>query len=118
MNQEFCKECHNMLYPKEDKTEKKLYMACRNCEHFEDAKSYRVYYDRMTKVKDDAYSTHSKDLVSDPTLPRTNLAPCPKCNRRDACYFQKRDRQQEVALTVCFVCCSCFHSWEGIEEDA
>ena len=27
----FCVECNNMLYPKENKTEKQLHYVCRNC---------------------------------------------------------------------------------------
>jgi hypothetical protein len=33
----FCPDCNNMLYPREDRTERKLFFACRNCEHHEEA---------------------------------------------------------------------------------
>nr|XP_023895409.1 DNA-directed RNA polymerases II, IV and V subunit 9A [Quercus suber] len=29
----FCRECNNILYPKEDKDQKILLYACRNCDH-------------------------------------------------------------------------------------
>ncbi|KAK9161725.1 hypothetical protein Syun_008066 [Stephania yunnanensis] len=29
----FCRECNNILYPKEDKEQKILLFACRNCDH-------------------------------------------------------------------------------------
>uniref|UniRef100_A0A915C2J9 DNA-directed RNA polymerase M/15kDa subunit domain-containing protein n=1 Tax=Parascaris univalens TaxID=6257 RepID=A0A915C2J9_PARUN len=29
----FCPECNNMLYPKEDKENRQLMYACRNCDH-------------------------------------------------------------------------------------
>ena len=29
----FCQECNNMLYPKEDKENKVLMYACRNCDY-------------------------------------------------------------------------------------
>ncbi|KAF7051466.1 hypothetical protein CFC21_059701, partial [Triticum aestivum] len=29
----FCRECNNILYPKEEKERKLLLFACRNCEH-------------------------------------------------------------------------------------
>lgn len=28
----FCQECNNMLYPKEDKENRQLLFACRNCD--------------------------------------------------------------------------------------
>lgn len=28
----FCQECNNMLYPKEDKENRRLLFACRNCD--------------------------------------------------------------------------------------
>lgn len=29
----FCRECNNILYPKEDREQKVLLFACRNCDH-------------------------------------------------------------------------------------
>ncbi|TVU23579.1 hypothetical protein EJB05_25953, partial [Eragrostis curvula] len=29
----FCRECNNILYPKEDRANKILLFACRNCDH-------------------------------------------------------------------------------------
>ncbi|KAL6535693.1 DNA-directed RNA polymerases II, IV and V subunit 9A [Orobanche minor] len=29
----FCRECNNILYPKEEKEKKILLYACRNCDH-------------------------------------------------------------------------------------
>jgi len=34
---QFCPECNNMLYPKENKKDKKLFKACRNCDYEVDA---------------------------------------------------------------------------------
>ncbi|CAM8905623.1 unnamed protein product [Rhodiola kirilowii] len=31
----FCRECNNILYPKEDKEQKILLYGCRNCDHQE-----------------------------------------------------------------------------------
>ena len=39
----FCHECNNMLYPKENKRERKLEYVCRRCEFKEDATHYCVY---------------------------------------------------------------------------
>ena len=39
----FCRECNNILYPKEDKETKTLKMICRNCSTMEDADFRCVY---------------------------------------------------------------------------
>uniref|UniRef100_A0A672PM25 DNA-directed RNA polymerase II subunit RPB9-like zinc ribbon domain-containing protein n=1 Tax=Sinocyclocheilus grahami TaxID=75366 RepID=A0A672PM25_SINGR len=33
----FCQECNNMLYPKEDKENRILLYACRNCDYQQEA---------------------------------------------------------------------------------
>ncbi|KAL1059696.1 hypothetical protein V6Z11_1Z015700 [Gossypium hirsutum] len=35
----FCRECNNILYPKEDREQKILLYACRNCDHQEVAEN-------------------------------------------------------------------------------
>ncbi|CAH8276388.1 unnamed protein product [Arabidopsis lyrata] len=39
----FCRECYNILYPKEDKEQSILLYACRNCDHQEAADNNCVY---------------------------------------------------------------------------
>ncbi len=36
-----------MLYPKENKIERKLYFSCRNCEHEEEAEDPCVYKNQL-----------------------------------------------------------------------
>jgi len=37
------------------------------------------------------------DVISDPTLPRSEDHPCPKCNHREAVFFQAQTRRAEVS---------------------
>lgn len=39
----FCQECNNMLYPKEDKENRQLLFACRNCD-FQQVSLNIVFY--------------------------------------------------------------------------
>ena len=36
------------------------------------------------------------DVIADPSLPRTEDHPCPKCGHREAVFFQSQSRRQEV----------------------
>ena len=37
------------------------------------------------------------DVINDPTLPRTEDHPCPKCNHKDAVFFQSQSVRAEVS---------------------
>lgn len=114
----FCVECNNLLYPKESKRERKLYFACRNCDHQEEANVHCVYY-RSSKNIDTKQVFENRsaltDLASDPTLPRTTRI-CPKCGHRQAVYFQSRERERDTAMTLSYLCCNftCHHLWTDI----
>jgi len=46
---QFCSECNNMLYPKEDKANKRLLYACRNCLNEQPAENSCIYRNRLVK---------------------------------------------------------------------
>ena len=53
---QFCRECNNILYPREDKETKTLKLKCKNCQTEEDAEQNTVYHNDMdpdtsTKVR-------------------------------------------------------------------
>ncbi|THU61406.1 hypothetical protein C4D60_Mb07t22950 [Musa balbisiana] len=77
---------NNILYPKEDREQKVLLYACRNCDH--------------------------QDVAADPTLPRTRAVQCAVCNHPEAVFFQATTRGEE-GMTLFFVCCnpSCGYRW-------
>jgi len=108
----FCQECNNMLYPKEDKENKVLLYACRNCDYKSLADNNCIYVNKIMHEIDEL--THIvSDVVSDPTLPRTEDHPCPKCQNREAVFFQSQTRRAEDEMQLYYVCTNthCTHRW-------
>ncbi|EEH37092.1 hypothetical protein PAAG_07510 [Paracoccidioides lutzii Pb01] len=63
----FCRECSNLLYPKEDRASNKLMYTCRTCHVGEPATSPCVFQNKLnTQVGDTAGVT--QDVGSDPTV--------------------------------------------------
>ncbi|KAJ5171827.1 DNA directed RNA polymerase II 15 kDa subunit [Penicillium capsulatum] len=63
----FCRECSNLLYPKEDRVTNQLMFTCRTCHVGEPASSYCVYQHKLnSQVGDTAGVT--QDVGSDPTV--------------------------------------------------
>eukprot|EP01116_Phalansterium_solitarium_P010666 TRINITY_DN25736_c0_g1_i1.p1 TRINITY_DN25736_c0_g1~~TRINITY_DN25736_c0_g1_i1.p1 ORF type:complete len:111 (-),score=5.89 TRINITY_DN25736_c0_g1_i1:172-504(-) len=107
---QFCSECNNMLYPLEDRPNKRLLMACKSCQHREPALSFRVYQNYVLHQPEEKTQV-VHDVATDPTLPRTR-ARCPKCmDIVEAVYFQSTSTRQEEAMSLYFVCCRCGHKW-------
>ena len=44
------------------------------------------------------------DVISDPTLPRTEDHACPACENREAVFFQAQSRRAEVGIWDIFLC--------------
>ncbi|KAK6633871.1 DNA-directed RNA polymerase II subunit RPB9 [Polyplax serrata] len=108
----FCPECNNMLYPKEDKENHILLYACRNCDYKQAADSNCIYVNKIMHEIDEL--THIvSDVISDPTLPRSEEHPCPKCNNRLAVFFQAQTRRAEEEMRLYYVCTNqhCCHRW-------
>ncbi|KAJ3640417.1 hypothetical protein Zmor_016738 [Zophobas morio] len=108
----FCQECNNMLYPKEDKENKILLYACRNCDYKQHADSKCIYVNKIMHEIDEL--THIvADVISDPTLPRTEDHHCPECNHREAVFFQAQTRRAEEEMRLYYVCTNpmCAHRW-------
>ncbi|EFA05226.1 DNA-directed RNA polymerase II subunit RPB9 [Tribolium madens] len=108
----FCQECNNMLYPKEDKENKILLYACRNCDYKQHADSKCIYVNKIMHEIDEL--THIvPDVISDPTLPRTEDHHCPECNHREAVFFQAQTRRAEEEMRLYYVCTNpmCAHRW-------
>ncbi|EQB60744.1 dna-directed rna polymerase ii subunit rpb9 [Vairimorpha apis BRL 01] len=109
MNNEFCKECHNMLYPKSGNTEQTLLLICKSCDHIQEASSNRLSATYF-KSRNYGYNTFAKDLANDPTLPKLRMQ-CKKCDNNIVVYFQNRDIEEEVAFDLVYICIKCFHYW-------
>ncbi|GAA0184425.1 hypothetical protein Leryth_025380 [Lithospermum erythrorhizon] len=107
----FCRECNNILYPKEDRDQKILLFACRNCEHQEVADNNCVYRNEIHHPVGERTQV-LQDVAADPTLPRTKSVRCAECGHGEAVFFQATARGEE-GMTLFFVCCnpSCGHRW-------
>jgi len=44
---QYCNECNNMLYPKEDRESRTLLYACRNCNYSQLAEEYCIYVNKI-----------------------------------------------------------------------
>ncbi|CAL4886378.1 unnamed protein product [Urochloa decumbens] len=107
----FCRECNNILYPKEDRDKRTLFFACRNCEHQEVSDNNCVYRNEVHHTAGERTQV-LQDVASDPTLPRTKTVRCALCGHGEAVFFQATARGEE-GMTLFFVCCSpdCGHRW-------
>ena len=109
----FCKECNNMLYPKEDATNKRLVYACRNCGYSEKSKNSCVYVNNVLQNYDELRCINT-DIIQDPSLPRTNAYFCPKCRNKEMVFFQSDNRKTyEHEMKLYYVCTNtdCCHRW-------
>uniref|UniRef100_A0AC35EW17 DNA-directed RNA polymerase subunit n=1 Tax=Panagrolaimus sp. PS1159 TaxID=55785 RepID=A0AC35EW17_9BILA len=108
----FCPECNNMLYPRENKDERKLNYTCRNCDHSEDAENPCIYVNKLMHEIDELTQIVA-DVVNDPTLPKTYDHVCPKCQNKQAVFFQAQSRRAEEEMKLYYVCTNreCNHRW-------
>ncbi|XP_060222633.1 DNA-directed RNA polymerase II subunit RPB9 isoform X1 [Meriones unguiculatus] len=91
----FCQECNNMLYPKEDKENRILLYACRNCDYQQEADNSCIYVNKITHEVDELTQIIA-DVSQDPTLPRTEDHPCQKCGHKEAVFFQSHSARAET----------------------
>ena len=78
----FCRECDNMLYPKEKMSDEEvgfLTYDCRICGYFEKARPNNeadncVYKSELTRMSERFYV--DKECIKDPTLSRSKAANC------------------------------------------
>ena len=108
----FCPECNNMLYPKEDKENKQLMYACRNCDYKQFAENNCVYLNKIMYEVNQLTNINT-DIIADPTLPRSNNQPCPKCHQTRVVYFQSDAYIYEDEMRLYYVCTNvdCTHRW-------
>lgn len=108
-----------MLYPREDKEHRQLMYACRNCDHKQIADNPCIYVNKLVHevewvfcrcIRDEFFlrcitffselTQICADVVHDPTLPKTEDHPCPKCGGNQAVFFQAQTRRAEVCLRL------------------
>mmetsp|Transcript_23611 Transcript_23611/g.30857 ORF Transcript_23611/g.30857 Transcript_23611/m.30857 type:complete len:115 (+) Transcript_23611:228-572(+) len=109
----FCRECNNMLYPKEDREARKLMFACRNCNYSEYVDEACIYRNEIVKAAETKLDIIPNDIVEDPTLQRSNDAQCQACNNTEAVFLQAEQSAKSESLALIFICCACGHKWVG-----
>jgi len=85
-------------------------MRCLNCDYSEAAEELCVRRNEVHHTTAERTLVQS-DVVTDPTLPRTNTVDCPKCNHGEAVFFQSTSRNDAEAMTLFFVCTNCGERW-------
>ncbi|KAL8760898.1 MAG: hypothetical protein Q9184_002929 [Pyrenodesmia sp. 2 TL-2023] len=79
----FCRECSNMLYPKEDRINNKLMFACRTCQYSEEAASACVFRNSIYNVIGETAGV-TQDVGSDPTVGLPDIC-CTFCGKPFTC---------------------------------
>ncbi|KAL4958595.1 hypothetical protein BDW69DRAFT_153918 [Aspergillus filifer] len=101
----FCRECSNLLYPKEDRINNRLMFTCRTCHVGEPATSYCIYQNKLSSQVGDTAGV-TQDVGNDPTLPRSNKV-CTSCGNGEAVFFQSQQRSAETGMKLYYVCTQC-----------
>ncbi|KAM0716366.1 hypothetical protein Q7P37_007811 [Cladosporium fusiforme] len=63
----FCRECSNMLYPKEDPSSNMLMFACRSCQYSEPATAACIYRNALQEQIAET-AGNVEDVAQDPTV--------------------------------------------------
>ncbi|KAI9826374.1 MAG: hypothetical protein M1832_000291 [Thelocarpon impressellum] len=80
---QFCKECSNMLYPKEDPTSTRLMFACRTCQFSEPAASACVFRNILSNNIGETEGV-TQDVAQDPTVGAPDF--CTLCGLEIMCF--------------------------------
>jgi len=108
----FCKECNNMLYPKENRELMKLEYACKRCTYVDTSFSGSLVYENIL-IKDT--STRLENVLSalnkDPTLQRNNTVCCANCSHSEAVFFQADHTLKSTRLKLVYICVECGFKW-------
>lgn len=123
----FCKECDNMLYPKEqiigdgENSSGRLVYDCRICGFFEKAKQGDeidncVYKSDHSKMSEGF--NIDKECIRDPTLSRRKNIKChnENCSHTEAVTFTNPTKDR---MNLIFVCTKCSTFWkkEALDEN-
>ncbi|KAF2721507.1 hypothetical protein K431DRAFT_71729 [Polychaeton citri CBS 116435] len=111
----FCRECSNMLYPKEDKMNSTLLFACRTCQFSEPATASCIYRNELAQQIGET-AGNVEDVAQDPTLPHADHE-CKRCGTRDCVYFQSQVRQAETGMALFYVCTYCQNVWSTLDNE-
>ena len=109
---QFCSGMQLMLCPNENSENKQIMYACINCDYKQLAENSCVYVNKIMHEVHQLAKINA-DVIGDPTLPRSNNHPCPKCHHQNAVYFQSDSFISEDEIRFYYVCTNvvCKHRW-------
>lgn len=100
-----------MLFAKEEKAEKRLYLHCEVCSYRREADDKRVLRTDISATQGSRHFNF-QDVVSDPTLPRATDILCENCGHHEAVFMKEPSSKQNEGLTLHFTCTNCKHNWK------
>ena len=104
----FCPNSNDLLYPKEDRINKKLVYFCRNCDYTiaatENCVHRRTIFHSATEI-----TAVIHDVRTDPTLPRSKDVQCSLCDAREAVFFSQTTTE---GMSLFFQCINCGNKWK------
>eukprot|EP00162_Nutomonas_longa_P002226 comp12835_c0_seq1/m.17184 comp12835_c0_seq1/g.17184 ORF comp12835_c0_seq1/g.17184 comp12835_c0_seq1/m.17184 type:complete len:114 (+) comp12835_c0_seq1:143-484(+) len=109
----FCDECNNMLFPEEDRMNKRLIYRCRTCNiPSDDVKDWCVYRN-IIKGQEEVNEAIPDDLADDPTLPRAYNSTCKSCGNTETVFFQASNEAAGNRMVLTHICRNpqCRHKW-------
>lgn len=117
----FCNVCNNLLYPKENKAQRKLEYVCKSnpCTYVEkEIKGSCVFRNELVKDLSTRLDTILSDVNKDPTLDRTREHTCAQCGHDESVMFLAEQTPKATALQLIYVCCNsaCGYKWMGDEN--
>ncbi|MCJ1379002.1 hypothetical protein MMC17_002101 [Xylographa soralifera] len=80
----FCRECSNMLYPKEDRLNNTLMFSCRTCQFSEPAASSCVFRNNLHNTVGETAGV-TQDVGADPTVGLPDFCICTLCGAELIC---------------------------------
>ncbi|CAG5110776.1 Oidioi.mRNA.OKI2018_I69.chr2.g5140.t1.cds [Oikopleura dioica] len=98
-----------MLYPKENRAEKRLEYCCRNCGYKSEAENPCIYVNKLISKMDELVGI-VPEVSQDPALPRTDSHECPSCGNRGVCFFQSM-LVKTMSMKLFYCCNTCSHRW-------
>lgn len=109
----FCVECNCLLYPRENRDERKLEYFCRLCNYVDkNISDSLIYQNNLETDRETKLVNVLSDMNRDPTLTRSLDENCAKCNHHEAVYFQADMNAKSTKLQLIFVCCKCGYKWQ------
>ncbi|KAF4004941.1 RNA polymerases M/15 Kd subunit family protein [Saccharomyces cerevisiae] len=104
----FCRDCNNMLYPREDKENNRLLFECRTCSYVEEAGSPLVYrHELITNIGETAGVV--QDIGSDPLF-RDLIENVPNVTLGRMCFFS-HNKEERILRWFYSLCAYLAHTY-------